>query len=412
MPGTINTPNAIVLCLLREHAQRPLPQHLILQRVVLPLGADNILGRRTVLHPRHHGQQNVVAGVAEAGHRVDRGVEGGSLVAAGEVPGRIHCCGGARAVSVAETSGQQTAPISGGKKKTKKGVGLGEGCPEMENSLHAGDVEEAVKVVEVDALWCHCSQHVAVEVGTAVGWDERVGHAVVHEQLSPSVHKGAQVEHICGRVTRIEAICQLHDAVVEVLVVPVGAFVEEVLHVLVAERVGQVCRAAEEDGPLAFASEVEVGEDECLVHVHVVVVDFVQRVDLHVCEAAGRGLVGDVCCAQQSLGLKVALVGCRDDAVDDAVCPVALADHFFADGGEQGRWDVVGGVVGEVVGSYFVGPGLEMRGPPCRCTGDHAVEVVGVELYVSDSLTTTGGTARVVVVGWGLAVVCFRQLLG
>ena len=195
------------------------------------------------------------------------------------------------------------------------------------------------------------------------------------QQFSAAGGKRSEVEIVGGGVARVELVGELDDGVVERLPGPGGVVEQEVLHVLGAEGVRG--GGAEEDGPLGFGAELEVGEDEGLVGVDVVVVDVVEGGELRGGEAGG-GVGG----GGAEEGVVVEGAGSRgaDDAVGEAVDGVALAKDFGADGGEEGGGDVCAGVGGEVVRAEFDGPGLQVGGPPGGGAGEDAVEGGGVEL--------------------------------
>ena len=100
--------------------------------------------------------------------------------------------------------------------------------------------------------------------------------------------------------------------------------------------------------------------------------------------------------AQQCLVVEVTAARVDDDAVDEAVEAVTLAEHLGADDGEEGDGDVRGGVDGQVVRAELDGPRLQVGGPPRGCAGQHAVEVFGIQLDVFEALAPAGRAAGVV----------------
>ena len=137
--------------------------------------------------------------------------------------------------------------------------------------------------------------------------------------------------------------------------------------------------------------------------------DVVQGVDLWGGKAGGSVGGGR---AQQGLVVEVAAAGVDDDAVDEAVEPIALAEDLGADDGEEGDGDVRGRVDGQVVRAELDGPRLQVGGPPRGRAGQHAVEVFGVQLDVFEALAPTGRAAGVVRVTDGALVVGGDELLG
>jgi hypothetical protein len=108
------------------------------------------------------------------------------------------------------------------------------------------------------------------------------------------------------------------------------------LHVGGAEGVGSAI-AAEEDGPLGFGAELEMWEDEGIVHVDVVVVDGVEGRELGGGETGGWvGGWG----AEEAVVVEVTDGGVGYDSVGDAVDGIALPEHFRADGGKERDGDV------------------------------------------------------------------------
>ena len=134
----------------------------------------------------------------------------------------------------------------------------------------------------------------------------------------------------------------------------------------------------------------------------------VEGVELRGSEAGGSVGGGR---AQQGLVVEVAAAGVDDDAVDEAVEAVALAEHLGADGGEEGDGDVRGGVDGQVVRAELDGPRLQVGGPPRGRARQHAVEVGRVQLDVLEALPPARRAAGVVGVADRAAVVGRDELL-
>ena len=361
--------------LLGPLAQRPLPQHTVRDVLVFPLGGDEGLGGLALFHPRHQRQQLVVRGVRVAGRAVRARAEVRGLVGAGEVPGRGHVVGRAGAV------------------------------------LHAGDDEEAVEIVEVDAAGLEGLLDLAVEVDGGAGGDEAVGGAVVVDELAAAGVEGAEVEVCGGGVAGAAGRSGEGDgAVVGGRRVPGRVVEDEVLHELAAVGGGFV--GAHEEGPLLFAAELEAGEDEGVVGAAVVGVKLLQSVQLVRGQAFGFGLVADLVltAAEEGFGDEAAAGGVGDDAVFQTVLPVALGHDFFGDHWEGRGRDAAGGVGWEVQETDPETPGLKTVGPPCGSTGENTIESLRVKLDFTQSLATSGAAAgEVGVLGLSI-VVSFSNL--
>lgn len=124
-------------------------------------------------------------------------------------------------------------------------------------------------------------------------------------------------------------------------------------------------------------------------------------------QAFGCGLVAEVvfAAAEEGFGHEAAAGGVGDDAVFQAVLPVALGHDFFGDHGE-GLWgDAAGGVGWQVQETDPQTPGLKTVGPPCGSTSENTIKSLGVKLDFTKSLATSSAAAREVgVLGFGLVV--------
>lgn len=173
----------------------------------------------------------------------------------------------------------------------------------------------------------------------------------------------------------------LDDSIVEVLPLPFGTALEEILDVVRTEVVG--CVQSEQRYPLSFTAHPEVREDESLVSIHVVAVDLMQSVELRHCKT-GFVLAG---CTKKEIRVEVACLGIGDDGIDYAVRSIALTHYFSSDDGEESRRNVVGGSVGQVVTSDFGCPGLKVVGPPSGCSSYYTIKVIREELKVAKTLS-------------------------
>jgi len=133
----------------------------------------------------------------------------------------------------------------------------------------------------------------------------------------------------------------LDDAVIKVLPLPLRSAAKEVFDIVRTKVVRLVGQASKQRYPLGFAAHPEVGEHECLVCIDVIAIDLMQGVQLRRSETRCR-FVGR---AEEEIGLEIASIWVRDNRVDYTICAVALTDHFCANDGEEGGWDVVSGCV-------------------------------------------------------------------
>lgn len=219
------------------------------------------------------------------------------------------------------------------------------GGGERENALEAGDQEELVEVIDVDALRRERALHVVVVVDAGAGRDGGVGEAVPVDELAAAGVEGGEVEVVGGGVAGVGALRVLQEGVVEVRPGEVGQ-PHDVLHVpqLAGDAgVAPVAELAREHG---FAAQRDVRVDEGLVDVDPVVVDFVERVELGGVEAGGCAVGG---AAEEGGRVEVAAEGVGDDLVGQPVLGVALAEDFGADDVVHGCRDGVRGVCRSVV---------------------------------------------------------------
>lgn len=95
----VNISFATVFCLLRVHAQRPLPSHSVMEGLILILRPYDVSRCGPILDPCHHGEQNVMLSVREAGNAVNVVSEQTRLVRTGKIPRSVHVRRRAGAVS-------------------------------------------------------------------------------------------------------------------------------------------------------------------------------------------------------------------------------------------------------------------------------------------------------------------------
>lgn len=123
----IRIPLPSILCLIRIMTNRSLPKHLLSIGGVLPHRRNNTIWRRAILHPRHHGQHYIVLGVPISGDTPRRGVDGGCLVRAGDVPRGVHVRGDVVAVSLSISTYQSASTFQKEEKRREEKGGKSRG---------------------------------------------------------------------------------------------------------------------------------------------------------------------------------------------------------------------------------------------------------------------------------------------
>ena len=95
-----------ISCLLWIHAQRPLPSNSVVARVILVFRRYDLTRRGPIFHPCHHGEQDVMLSVREAGYAVNIVSQETCLVRPSKIPGSIHVRRRRGAVSDRDVSDQ------------------------------------------------------------------------------------------------------------------------------------------------------------------------------------------------------------------------------------------------------------------------------------------------------------------
>lgn len=184
--------------------------------------------------------------------------------------------------------------------------------------------------------------------------------------------KGREIEVVRSRVPRVRLLRELDGAIVQIMISPRRAKTEQVPYKagLVLQR--GIASGADVVGPRALGAQEVVREDECVVDVDPVAVDFVQGADLVRVQATGRGGV----VAQQRERIEAACERVRDDAVHVSILWVALSDDFFVETLVHGLRDDMGCVRRGVIGQGLHCVKLQVSCPPSWSTNADAVEVL------------------------------------
>lgn len=135
-------------------------------------------------------------------------------------------------------------------------------------------------------------------------------------------------------------------------------------------------------------------EDQSAVKVRPVVQSLVQSVKLRTSDAS-RG----VCCcssAKKSQRVENTALGVHDDFVSHAVLRITLFEDFVVDDILQCSRDVVRGILRQISQCHLRRVDTEMRDPPSRGPHEQTVKGFRVELHLSQALTSSCRTSRIV----------------